>query len=285
MIDYNGFELNMSLGGNQRCRLCGCCADSFAKSHIIPRAFFKGNDNGTVSEIVSTDGSHVVRRDALYIKDAICHECEHKILAPYDEYATKIYYRGDNAHAISSSDAPNCQILFFEYVDRRLLRGFWASLLWRFSIARLPELEDFSIGAVYEERIRNDLLNNGDFDYIDSLSFRATNQLLQAFILPRQMRFSYNLICGVNGYALGTPFIRSFVSLDQRVHPYAIHASWRLNGYDASASLSKACANKCFIIFSQDTYIDDERLIEKVLYAHRKHRSQWDQERASKVDG
>lgn len=268
-----------------RCVLCGNFVESFAKSHIIPRSFFKGIGNGTASEVVSTDGSHAVRRDALYIKDAICHECEHNILAPYDEYATKIYCHGENAHVISADNAPNCKILVFEDVDRRLLRGFWASLLWRFSIARLPELEDFSIGPIYEERIRTDMLNNGDFEYIDSLSYRATNPLLQAFVLPRRMRMNYGLMRGVNGFAIGLPLMRNYVSLDKRAHPYTIHASLSIERYKVSASLSKASKDKCLIIMSQDSYVDDEYLLVNALNAHGKQRLEWDQERASKVDG
>lgn len=263
-----------------RCALCGNDANSFATSHIIPRSFFKGIETRTQSAVVSTDGSHTVRRDALYIKDAICHECEHKILAPYDEYATKIYYHGENSRILTAKWNSASQIEVFDSVDRTLLRGFWASLLWRFSISKLPELGDFSIGRVYEERIRHDMLEKGSFDYIDVMSFKATKPCLCAFMLPRKMRLNNGNVTGVNGFAIGTPFMQSYVSMDSRPHPYKTILALTVDGHRLSTSLCKEHNQMCYARLVEESYRDDTDFILQSLRKHSENRSAWDKRRA-----
>ena len=80
-------------------------------------------------------------------------------------------------------------------------------------------VHDNNIGQVYEERIRNDLLHNGAFEYVDAIAFLLTGRAHECLIMSCRKRFN---IDGrqANGYTMQLPHLEFRVSLDQRTNPY-----------------------------------------------------------------
>ncbi|MCL5024842.1 MAG: hypothetical protein M1497_16035 [Nitrospirae bacterium] len=73
------------------CVLCKRENVSLAKAHIFPIGFF--NKIGTKGQVLTyRTTSEKGRRlqKAIYDEEIVCHQCEHDILMPLDDYAIKI---------------------------------------------------------------------------------------------------------------------------------------------------------------------------------------------------
>ena len=249
----------------KQCRLCGKQCEHLAKSHIFSRGFFSKQPTKANSRSVSSSRQGRRLPAALYDPDIVCHECEHGIMQPLDDYAIKVIRdQKDAMHIQLRPDSP-MTIVVFESVEKRKMRAFIASVLWRCSVSKQLEVRNISIGSVYEDRIREDLLHQGEFSYIDVVLFHLTDPRHGAFFVPFRKRLrpldknrdSQN----INGWILQLPNISITVSLDKRPHPHSMfyNLDSSLTGQKenilASTSLGEN-ANK-FRFFSLETDVQD----------------------------
>lgn len=222
-----------------KCKLCDKPCEHFAKSHIIPRGFFsntlvpreKGLGVCDMESFCAT-GEGRRLRNALYDTSILCLSCEHNIMAPLDDYAIQIYRDfkdavwfnvssfGQDIKVVAERNGIGCSnVGLIKNVDRRRLRAFFASLLWRCHVSTLQELSSVDIGQKYEKSIREDLLNDGNFEYIDAIAFSFTSSAHECLTMPFKKRYCVN---GkeANGYTLQLPHLEFRVSIDQRRNPY-----------------------------------------------------------------
>lgn len=144
-------------------------------------------------------------------------------MQPLDDYAIKVIRDKKGAIRVDLPNEAPLGMFVFEGVDKKKIRAFLGSVLWRCSVSKQPEVKDISIGNVYEERIRDDMLNDGDFSYVDMLLRYLTDPVHGAFALPTRTRL--NPIDKnrdwqrINGWKLAFPNIGIRVALDKRPHP------------------------------------------------------------------
>lgn len=260
----------------KKCLLCGREFDHLARSHIFPWAFFKKlltpNDLNSISS--EGEGRHL--RKALYDDDICCDECEHKILAPLDDYAVGVYRdkRKTTSIEVKHITSRDWQLIVFDSVDRKSLRAFFASLLFRCSVSNLMELSNVSIGNKYESRIRSDLLNKGDFSYVDAIGFHLTAEIHEGFILPQRKRLRINNR-DANGYIVQMPHLEFRVSLDQKPNPYdfgCLDLSEIGSEGIASQSLSNAHLRQKFFLFQGEQKEYQLELMKQIWHRNKIHK-------------
>ena len=244
------------------CSLCNSPCVHFARSHIIPWGFMKKSHYANDMSL-SAKGEHPrFLPKGLYDEHIVCDKCEHEILSPLDQYAIRIYRDQEKGERmlihVSTRQCISCVIM--PNVDRRKLRGFFASLLWRCSMSQYVAFDSIDIGKTYCSRIAKDLLSEGEFNYIDAFGYTylpneedcIANGLLDGFVLPRKIRLSFEGR-SANGYIIELPYLHFKVSIDQREHPLRIMddtvalTNDRLK--DVSFSLSSPNDNKCLALF------------------------------------
>lgn len=214
----------------RRCLLCGQETERLARAHIFSLGFFNGlPTKARVNTISLSDSAGRKLQSALYDANIICDGCEHGIMQPLDDYAIKVIRDKKRAFRIPLPAKLPLGMFVFEGVDKRRIRAFLASVLWRCSVSTQLEVSDISIGSVYENRIRQDLLASGEFTYVDMVLFYLTHPMHRAFLLPVQkhlrpldMNRDYQRI---NGWVLQFPNISITVSLDKRPHPHRMFFS------------------------------------------------------------
>lgn len=259
------------------CVLCGHTVPSFACSHIIARGFYNGLSSKTNVTMMSSDGEKRKRPNAHYIEDKICHDCEREIFKDLDEYAIAIYCQKDGGHVEPPGGCGDNSMYVFEDVDRRKLRAFWASLLWRFSIAGIWELNGFTIGDCYNRRIRDDLLDykNREFNYIDSLVMFLTCPNAEMYFMPRRFRLAWKGSDAINAYEIRLPSLGAYVSLDQRPHPMLEHFKWTVGGKRISASLDKESEGSMLAVANRSVMVDDVERFVEMYRVHKERRENW----------
>lgn len=194
-----------------------------------------------------------------------------------DTYAIEVFrdLKGGKREEMRSTDGRMCQYYIVKGVDRRLLRSFFASVLWRLSVSNLDCVETVHIGQKYEDRIAYDLKNGGQFNWIDAVGivFDSDRQdkIIQGmntgFILPEKTKLRYaNMVA--NGYNICFPKMKFCVSLDQRANPFAIMGD-ELSRCDriferASPSLANSKDGKDLILFESDFPISMARTMTQV---------------------
>ena len=217
---------------NRPCQLCRKDTNPLRKAHIFPIGFFNNIQDPITGELSKGQGKSIrldggeSRRLAkgIYDPDILCDLCEHLILQPLDDYAIKILRDKESAIRVPIPSYDSARIWLFKNVNKRDIRAFIASVLWRCSVSQQLELKNICIGDVYEERIRQDLLNGGEFTYVDAWTVFMTDPLHSAFILPCRRKLlplnSSRSLQSVNGWTLQFPNISMTVSLDKRPHPH-----------------------------------------------------------------
>lgn len=208
----------------KRCRLCGRDRVRLAEAHVFAVGFFAElPEKAHVKTVALSDGSGRRLPKALYDREIICDECEHGIMQPLDDYAIKVIRDKKGAFRVPLPPEAPMGMFVFEGVNKRRIRAFLASVLWRCSVSRQPELNNLSIGNAYEERIRHDMLNNGDFSFVDMLLRYLTHPVHSAFVLPTRTRLepidTNRDSQRINGWKLAFPNVVIRVSLDRRPHP------------------------------------------------------------------
>lgn len=259
----------------KKCVLCGRDVDSFARSHIVARGFYDCLPDKTSMVVFSSDGESRRRPDAHYICNKICHECEKDVFKDLDEYAISIYGQRVGGQMVPSGASGDDSMYVFGDVDRRKLRAFWASLLWRFSISDLWEFNDVKIGEVYEKRIRDDLISQGAFEYINALSMFLVGPNAEMYPPPRRFRMSYHGSDAINAFEIRIPALGSYVSIDKRPHPMLEHLKWTVEGRRISASLDQESEGAAFAIVNRDVMVDDVERCVEMYRVHKERREEW----------
>lgn len=219
------------MGVNDKFECCKLCGKAFAKlahSHVIPWGFVSQCEHAHDMSLMSEGEFPKRRNKGIYDDHILCDECEHRYFYAPDDYAICIYRDLQESEAKVDQTNKNLRYLRFGSVDRRMLRMFFASVLWRCSVAQCAELKDFSIGEVYERRIAADILSNGTFDYIDAVGIRydaidplnKLHSITESFAMPISTRLRFdNRIA--NGFNLYLPNYKFAVSLDRRPNPFS----------------------------------------------------------------
>jgi len=171
-----------------KCLLCTNDKENMAKAHIFPIGFFNKIETKGRVETYRTSGEKGRRlRKAIYDQEIVCQECEHDILEPLDDYAIKVLRdRQGVLDQVSHPGVQDTKLYVFDNIDKLRLRKFFASLLWRVSVSKQLELRSLSVGSTYEQRIRDDLYNDGEVDYLDVFLFFLTDPLHNTFFMPYQ---------------------------------------------------------------------------------------------------
>lgn len=238
---------------NKKCALCGCNNAPPVKAHIIAKGFFEHCANKKSYIMVGADGATKRRQDALFLNGATCEGCEKRVFTLLDNYALSVLR--DKKDAIV--EVSNCDLKLITYMNlnRKLMRAYLASLLWRMDRARLcnvDEMGNVDIGDYYRERISNDLLtlNDSAFNYVDFMLIFLTDDIHQAFDIPHKMEIRLDGEVA-NGYKIEFPNMLMFVSLDERKHPFCFGKNFSfLNG--ASLSLDDLYNGKHYAAFQKD---------------------------------
>jgi hypothetical protein len=193
------------------------------------------------------------RPNAVYLDCDTCANCEANIFKPLDDYALKIYRDKDDSCASESEGG--VRIIKYQSVNRQMLRGYLASLLWRMDLGRImgiTEMSNVNIGEYYREKIRNDLLDykKAAFEYIDAFTVSLFGKENAVVRIPTKMRL-FDGERSANGYMVQFPYLTMFISLDCREHPYVDRElpSW-IEG--SSLSVNERYDNKPYSIFQAD---------------------------------
>lgn len=207
----------------RKCLLCNSTRKSLVRSHIFPKGFFNQLPDRRRVDTLSINGEPGRRlQNALYDSETVCDECEHTILEPLDDYAIKILRDKESATRISVPNASKC-LWVFEHIDKRRLRAFIASVLWRASVSRQLEVRSFSIGASREKMIQSALLGNGELSRVDCFLRFLTDPLHGGFFVPYKKQLKgFDLSRDpklVHGWELQFPNISITVTLDKPRHP------------------------------------------------------------------
>jgi len=207
------------------CLLCKNEKNELAKAHIFPIGFFgKIETKGQVQTFGISGQKGRRLQKAIYDGEIVCHYCEHTILAPLDDYAIKVLRDKLGAkEIIPHPDDQGLKLYVFDNIDKRKLRQFFASILWRVSVSKQLELQNISVGLQYEQKIQHDLLHDGTVDYIDVVVSLLSDPMHNAFFLPYRKKINpidYRRDSQpVNGWMLQLPNIEVHLSLDKRQHP------------------------------------------------------------------
>lgn len=250
------------------CKLCRLDKPHFARAHIFPLGFFRPIPTKGQATTISSSGRRGRRlQSAIYDPAMLCDACEHGIMQPLDDYAIKIIRDRHKAVRIQPvANNPTALWIFAPDTDKRLLRAFIASVLWRCSVSSQVEVKCLSVGKTYEERIRQDLLGHGQFTYIDMVLSCFTDPVHCAFSLPSRMRLGVLGKRGdtqsANGWLLQFPWISVTVSLDQRPHPHRMSCSLDstikggLGNVMVSTSLNTEASNYRLLMIETDRQED-----------------------------
>lgn len=198
------------------CKLCRGRFDRLAHSHIVPVAFLpKAEDKSRILLTAGGDGSHRKLAKGIWDEHILCDRCEHEVLGKYDQYAVRVWRDRERATWWTGRDG--LRLAVFRGINRKLLRGFLASILWRYSVSEVEECGNVEIGKTYEERIARDLLHDGEFKYIDTIASFLTGEIFSGgFMTPGKIRIGTNGFGAINGYKMFLPRVEFLISLDQR---------------------------------------------------------------------
>lgn len=205
--------------------MCAKDKNKMAKAHIFPMGFFNEIETKGKAQSYSSSGERGRRlQKAIYDSQIVCQDCEHGILEPLDDYAIKILRDKQGLfEQVSHPDVKDTKLLVFNNIDKSSLRYFFASVLWRVSVSKQLELRTISVGSFYEQKIREDLYNQGNIDYIDVFTFFLTDPMHNAFFMPYSKKIKPMDTArdsqSVNGWVLQFPNISITLSLDKRRHP------------------------------------------------------------------
>lgn len=211
-----------------KCIFCTNDKPRLAKTHIFPIGFFnKIETKGQVSTYRTTGEKGRRLQKAIYDDQIICQDCEHTFFEPLDDYAIKVLRDKQGVIKIITIEKDN-RLYIFDNIDKKRLRHFFASILWRASISRQLEVRSLSIGQAYENRIRDDLINDAPVDYIDLFVTFLTDPMHNAFFLPYRKKFApidtKRESQNVNGWIIQFPNIHILLSMDKRRLPNRISA-------------------------------------------------------------
>ena len=213
-----------------QCLLCSIHQNKLSKAHIFPKGFFNKLPLKRNVQTIHTTGQDGRKlQNAIYDTEILCCACESRIMSPLDDYAIRILRDKKGAFPIDPKASEQFSFWIFENVNKRKIRAFIASLLWRSSVSKQLELNNIEIGADWEATIRENLVNNGEFAFVDCVVSYLTDPIHGAFLMPASQLLhpidtarDHDI---VNGWHLQMPNISMSVSLDNRQHPHR----WYMN--------------------------------------------------------
>ena len=202
-----------------QCQLCGRQNVLAADAHIYPKGFYTFPADKQPL-LLSGDGTAHRNRSGIHDDAIVCSDCERTCFS-VDDYAIKILKRHEGG---IDAGKDNHRLVVFPRLERRSLRKFFASLLWRGHVSKKEHVRHISIGA-YEPRIRNELLSDGPFDFLDAAVVYLDSQAHDCGASMQRIRFPG----GVNGFRIILSHLNCLVSLDKRPLPAIARLSIRLN--------------------------------------------------------
>jgi len=138
------------------CRLCREEA-ALVDSHIVPAFLFRPlkEVEGRYS-ILSTDPSERERTGQRGITERLlCRVCDNERLQRYEDHLARVLNGGIGLRIQTGSN-----VLQVQGSDYRLIKNAAISMLWRIILSRAPMFKEVSLAPLYEERLRDVLLNN-----------------------------------------------------------------------------------------------------------------------------
>ena len=241
---------------NVLCKLCKEDKPKLAKSHIFSVGFFGNIESKGKIDTIKLSGKKGRRiQNAIYDPEIVCQGCEHDVFEKLDDFAITAF-RDKKGANIVTVDNTSTKLYIYENINKSKIRAFIGSLLWRVSVSNQLELDGCYIGDIFEDRIRFDLLNNGNFEYIDANIFFYTNPMHCAFLFPHRYKIQpkdksrdYQ---AVNGWDIQLPYITMRVSLDKRKNPNRFYfylspeVAGNAQGINISSSLHPDSSDYCF---------------------------------------
>ena len=150
----------MSQQVNEKCGLCHLQA-RLVNSHVIPNFHYKamkGGENRFL--VISTDP---IKRETYRQKGIteylLCSRCDNERLSKYEKHVREILFGGFPLD--SKCDG---RLLSFRGYDYKNLKNGLLSVLWRMSVSLDPFFREVDLGARHEERLREALLNDTEFE-------------------------------------------------------------------------------------------------------------------------
>ena len=199
--------------------LCRGChvRDASAKSHIVPKSFFRHMDDGVspLTEYSTRSGHYPKRRRVGYYDTTIlCHECE-KIFGPHDDFGQNVLIKRMNDYE-DIFDGSELKAYRMYNVDGEKFKRFLLSVLWRASISTLPQYSMVSLGP--HEEVAKQILWDGLFGSNERFAFIGTkyidDEVADITLNPHPLRNS-----GVNFISLYFPGYSFWIKVDRRPMP------------------------------------------------------------------
>ena len=192
------------------CRMCHGKFEKLAHSHIVPRGLIPNTQKqGKSMQSFGDNGKGRMLHDALWDENILCSDCEKK-LNIYDTYGVQILRDAKDAQ-VATLDGTDSKVWLT--INRRLLRGFLASLLWRFSVSQLQECASMFLGSEYENKIAGDILNNGTFAYVDSILAFVKSNFSEIIRPPMATKVPCDYGEKIDGWVLMIPGVKIVVSM------------------------------------------------------------------------
>lgn len=141
------------------CRLCLEHAP-LCRSHALPNALFRPifqRNEGKAIHLVDDEHTPNHYSSDSWSVELLCTACEKALNDAYDSYGISVV-KGKAIGVYKSADA-----VTFLKLDRRRLRAFFLSLLWRFSVSRHDSYLNVQLPKLFQEELRIALLHKRHF--------------------------------------------------------------------------------------------------------------------------
>jgi hypothetical protein len=133
------------------CRLC-LKRQPLCDSHALPNSVFKYilRKNAGKAIVITDDATSPARKSSdTWDAELLCAECEKKLNREYDAYGMAVF-RGHKGSV--RADRNSVELL---HIDRRRLRMFFLSVVWRVSVSHHPSYSNIDLPHAWEEELRS----------------------------------------------------------------------------------------------------------------------------------
>jgi hypothetical protein len=137
-----------------QCQGHGCTAAHLIRAHLTPQSFARWVQGDSGPNILVSPSRYTKRLPhGLFDPDILCETCDGFLNTQYDDPAFELLKTIDLR--LSELPAPIAADAYFEHrgANCTLLCGFVLSILWRYSISRLPDTSHVNLGP-YQGRAR-----------------------------------------------------------------------------------------------------------------------------------
>jgi hypothetical protein len=136
------------------CRGPGCTATNLIRAHLTPQSFARLVQGDSCPNLLVSPRRYTkALPHGLYDPAILCETCDGFLNTQYDDPAFELLQTLDEQ--LSKLPVPAASDAYFEHhgANCALLCGFILSILWRYSISRLPDTSHVGLGP-YEDRAR-----------------------------------------------------------------------------------------------------------------------------------